>query len=350
MQIYPQARHCACLMHLQRNVQTIFKKKHLLYLISRAARAYRIEDFCIHFNKIMVVDIACADYLIRIGLEHWARSHFPGARYNIMTSNLTESLNSALASAIEFLIVALVEYIRTMLMGWFSSRRAAANSTVTPLTPRVSANLARSFSVSTGYGIHCSQTVPAVVGDEGGTLPLHKDKGNRKFGDDRGGPVHDDFEFGEDGTSFTGIGSNTGTLAILRASCAGLSTRIGATTGVGPSEMGDNVVRNLIMEFEMPTEEILPVMGRGTPLVGDDDDCQILEGTDMTASNHLRVGQVFPSKEDLKMHLTLYAISNKFRFLVKKSEPGKMLLECVGTICGWRVYATKIGGCSRFEI
>lgn len=40
--------------------------------------------------------------------------------------------------------------------------------------------------------------------------------------------------------------------------------------------MGDNVVRNLIMEFEMPTEEILPVMGRGTPLVGDDDDCQIL--------------------------------------------------------------------------
>lgn len=153
MQIYPQARHCACLMHLQRNVQTIVKKKHLLYLISRAARAYRIEDFCIHFNKIMVVDIACADYLIRIGLEHWARSHFPGARYNIMTSNLTESLNSALASAIEFLIVALVEYIRTMLMGWFSSRRAAANSTVTPLTPRVSANLARSFSVSTGYGV-----------------------------------------------------------------------------------------------------------------------------------------------------------------------------------------------------
>lgn len=56
----------------------------------------------------------------------------------------------------------------------------------------------------------------SVVGDEGGTLPLHKDKGNRKFGDDRGGPVHDDFEFGEDGTSFTGIGSNTGTLAILR--------------------------------------------------------------------------------------------------------------------------------------
>lgn len=51
------------------------------------------------------------------------------------------------------------------------------------------------------------------------------------------------------------------------------------------------------------------------------------------------------------MHMTLYAISNKFRYLVKKSEPRKILLECVEEAsCGWRVYATKIGGCPKFEI
>ncbi|KAL0864891.1 hypothetical protein Bca101_044009 [Brassica carinata] len=124
--VYPQSQHCACLMHLQRNVQTIFKKKHLLYLIARAARAFRVEDFYTHFNEIKVIEIACAEYLIRIGFKHWARSHFVGARYNIMTSNLAESLNNALSTAREYPTVGLIEYIRAMLMGWFPSRRTAA--------------------------------------------------------------------------------------------------------------------------------------------------------------------------------------------------------------------------------
>lgn len=70
----------------------------------------------------------------------------------------------------------------------------------------------------------------------------------------------------------------------------------------------------------------------------------------MQAKDHLRVGQVFENKEAFKLHMTLYAIANKFRYLIKRSEPGKILLECVGAICGWRVYATKMGGCPRFEI
>lgn len=66
-QVYPKSHHCACLMHLQRNVQTIFKKNCLIYLI---AKAYRLEDFYIHFNEIKVIDIVFAYYLIRIGFEH----------------------------------------------------------------------------------------------------------------------------------------------------------------------------------------------------------------------------------------------------------------------------------------
>ncbi|RID75395.1 hypothetical protein BRARA_B02442 [Brassica rapa] len=107
--VYPAAKHCASLLHLQRNVQTIFKKKHLLYLIGKAAKVYKLEDFYLHFNEIKQIDMACADYLIRIGLEHLARSHFEGTRYNIMTSNLAESLNAALSEAREYPIISLLE-------------------------------------------------------------------------------------------------------------------------------------------------------------------------------------------------------------------------------------------------
>ncbi|KAL0730653.1 hypothetical protein Bca4012_026746 [Brassica carinata] len=151
--VYPMSHHCACLKHLLRNVQTIYKKKHLQFLITRTARAYRIEDFYVHFNEIKQMDIACADYLIRIGFEHWAMSHFKGARYNIMTNNLAESLNSALAEAREFPIVGLIEYIRSKVMRWFSTRRGSAITNVGTLTPRVAAMVARNFTVSTGYDV-----------------------------------------------------------------------------------------------------------------------------------------------------------------------------------------------------
>ncbi|KAL0761523.1 hypothetical protein Bca101_077673 [Brassica carinata] len=151
--VYPMAKHCACLLHLQRNVQTIFKKKHLGYLLGRAARAYKLEDFYLHFNELKVVDDACADYLIRVGLEHWARSYFDGARYNIMTSNLAESLNAALSEAREYPIVPLLEYIRSTMMGWFSSRRDAAAKNVGALTLKVTDIVMRNFTDSTGYAV-----------------------------------------------------------------------------------------------------------------------------------------------------------------------------------------------------
>lgn len=100
-----------------------------------------------------MIDIACADYLIRIGLELWARSHFHGKRYNIMTSNLAKSLNAGLAEAREYPIVPLLEYIRAMVMRWVSTRRSAAAGNVSGLAPNVSAMLSRNFSIATGYTV-----------------------------------------------------------------------------------------------------------------------------------------------------------------------------------------------------
>ena len=95
--VYPNAGHCACIIHLKRNIRTIFKQRQLGYLVSKAAKAFRMVMFYETFAEISSINQACADYLIDIVLEHWTRSHFPGRRYNIMTSNLVESWNSVLS-------------------------------------------------------------------------------------------------------------------------------------------------------------------------------------------------------------------------------------------------------------
>ncbi|CAN6929893.1 unnamed protein product [Brassica oleracea var. botrytis] len=68
--VYPDAKHCACVLHLKRNIRTYFKNKHLSYLVGKAARAYTLEEFYTVFNEIKMINQDCADYLLRIGLEH----------------------------------------------------------------------------------------------------------------------------------------------------------------------------------------------------------------------------------------------------------------------------------------
>lgn len=67
------------------------------------------------------MDARCAEYILEIGLEHWARAHFPGNRYNIMTSNLAESWNAVLREAREFPEIPLIDFIRTKLTEWFAT-------------------------------------------------------------------------------------------------------------------------------------------------------------------------------------------------------------------------------------
>lgn len=46
--------------------------------MGKAARAYTLEEFYTVFNEIKMINQDCADYLLRIGLEHWTRAHFAG--------------------------------------------------------------------------------------------------------------------------------------------------------------------------------------------------------------------------------------------------------------------------------
>lgn len=159
-QVYPEAKHCACILHLQRNITTYFKNKHLSYLVGKAARAFQLNDFYKSFNEIKNLNTSCAEYLMAMGFDHWARAHFSGNRYNIMTSNTAETWNSVLREAREYPIVALVEFIRSKLMDWYAERRVVSLEGHGTLTPKVKHIIEANFEQSGGL------QVSRINGDE----------------------------------------------------------------------------------------------------------------------------------------------------------------------------------------
>ncbi|XP_010484957.1 PREDICTED: uncharacterized protein LOC104763256 [Camelina sativa] len=135
--VYPLAQHGACSVHLFRNVKHNFHCEGLAAVVSKAVRAYTVGDFRYWWREIEKCKPACASYLIEIGLPHWTLSHFSGDRYNIMSSNISESLNAAMQTVVDYPIVSMVEFLRAMLMRWFYCRRKVANKAKTRCTPEI---------------------------------------------------------------------------------------------------------------------------------------------------------------------------------------------------------------------
>ncbi|CAE5957616.1 unnamed protein product [Arabidopsis arenosa] len=167
--VYPLAKHGACAVHLYRNVKSRFKRqKGLPYLVSKAAYAYTVAEFRHRFQEIERRSPLCANYLRGIGISHWTRVYFQGKRYNIMSSNVAECLNAALAKALEFPIVSMLESIRMMLMRWFYCRRQKANNNASPVTPEVEKKLMEQLSDSAGLRVSPASTTIYQVNNSNG--------------------------------------------------------------------------------------------------------------------------------------------------------------------------------------
>jgi len=98
--------------------------------------------------------------------RHWAELYFPGRRYGHLTSNIAESFNSVILQAREMPMLALLETIRTQLMGWFSERRQldenATSIVVTKITVQIQDIIQFSRSRSYRYK-HCRELVYEVA-------------------------------------------------------------------------------------------------------------------------------------------------------------------------------------------
>lgn len=103
--VYPKACHGACIVHLERNVSSNNVKYGVSGLFLSAAKAYRVGDFKKYFNLLKKRSPIFAIYLEDIGFEHWTRAYCEGERFNMMTSNIGESLNAVIAIAKGYPIV-----------------------------------------------------------------------------------------------------------------------------------------------------------------------------------------------------------------------------------------------------
>ncbi|OAO89327.1 hypothetical protein AXX17_ATUG01860 [Arabidopsis thaliana] len=136
----------------------------------KAARAYRICEFHTYFNEVIRLDLACAWYLEPVGICHWTRAYFLGKRYNVMTSNVAESLNAVLKEARELPIISLLEFIRTTLISWFAMRREAARSETSALPPKMREVVHQNFQKSVRFAVHRIDRYDYEVRREGSSV------------------------------------------------------------------------------------------------------------------------------------------------------------------------------------
>ncbi|XP_019100822.1 PREDICTED: uncharacterized protein LOC109132845 [Camelina sativa] len=129
-----------------------------------------VGDFRYWWREIEHRNQECADYLMEIGLPHWTLSHFPGSRYNIMSSNISESLNAAMKKAVDYPIVSMVEFLRAMLMRWFWCRRTLAGKTKSKCTPEIEDLLIDHLKESKDCGVYSVSNWIYQVNDGNGCV------------------------------------------------------------------------------------------------------------------------------------------------------------------------------------
>ncbi|XP_075092395.1 protein FAR1-RELATED SEQUENCE 4-like [Nicotiana tabacum] len=129
VKVYPESHHGICIYHLEQNLKRRKVKSEVIKLFQSAARVYKRKEFDIYMSDIANVDKKTYDYLMEEPPERWARSCSPQRRYDMLTTNIVESMNSVLLEAMELPILRMMDFIQVKLQHWFYERRNKAEGT-----------------------------------------------------------------------------------------------------------------------------------------------------------------------------------------------------------------------------
>ncbi|KAL4028044.1 hypothetical protein IC575_011236 [Cucumis melo] len=132
--VFPSAFHGLCVQHLSQNLHDKYKNDTVATLFYNASRTYRESTFVEAWRHLFAFPNGSGKYLNDVGIARWSRVHCPGRRYNMMTTNIAESMNSILKEPKDLPIASFLENFRALLQRWFWERREEGITVTSTLT------------------------------------------------------------------------------------------------------------------------------------------------------------------------------------------------------------------------
>ncbi|XP_062099956.1 uncharacterized protein LOC133805821 [Humulus lupulus] len=176
--VYPNAFHGACMLHLLNNLKSKYGShgEELQMKFIAAAKAYTKTETEQYMRGLDRLDRRIRPYLEK-AYETWARSYSPTKRYTMMTSNIAESLNTALKAARNLSIDILVECLRSLVQKWVWNNSNNANGTFTKVSTTTENELRHDIVSKMKYEVLPFNTIEYQVCDQKGinfTVNIHK--------------------------------------------------------------------------------------------------------------------------------------------------------------------------------
>ena len=121
--VYPKAFHGYCCRHLMMNAG--IKAERFKTIFWKMCKAYTIPEFDSYLAMIQVAKPRAYKKLTDAQYSKWSRAHYVANRYNYLTSNSVESVNSLTRKARKLPVTMLMEFFRDLLQRWYYERRDA---------------------------------------------------------------------------------------------------------------------------------------------------------------------------------------------------------------------------------
>ncbi|XP_070020845.1 uncharacterized protein [Nicotiana sylvestris] len=176
VKVYPESHHGICIYHLEQNLKRRKVKSEVIKLFQSAARVYKRKEFDIYMSDIANADKKTYDYLMEEPPKRWARSCSPRRRYDMLTTNIVESMNSVLLEARELLMLRMMDLIQVKLQHWFYERRNKAEGTFYDVSCWVEEELKKRIDLAFTLNVFPIDSWRSIVEEEGITFLVDLNK------------------------------------------------------------------------------------------------------------------------------------------------------------------------------
>ncbi|XP_022156574.1 uncharacterized protein LOC111023450 [Momordica charantia] len=148
LKVFPYAQYCVCKRHLLKNLKLSYKDSLIDKLFENCAKSYTTNDFELNMRLMESIYPTIREYLSNVGFEKWARAHTKERRYQMLTTNISESLNATLKESRDLPVASLLDSVRQLLQRWFYDRSKSAASLNNFLSPWAYTEIHKQFNES----------------------------------------------------------------------------------------------------------------------------------------------------------------------------------------------------------